>query len=162
MHLNKLIWSALTTNLVAQPVTSKLANLMSKVRFPTVRNLLIDKLCQFLTSSISLYFNFHWHKVLMFDYSCRWWAAWPGGYRLRTVPQRFQVQIPDKPPVTLLLQRPIYLDCACRLQWATIRCGKHVHAGYMSLNMKLSPCFWTCCQYGTQSKSLCSVLHTPN
>ena len=57
----------------------------------------------------------------------------------------------------------IYIPgCTCRLQWATIRWGKHVHAGCMSLNMKFSPCFWTCCQYGTQSKSLCSVLHTPN
>ena len=66
---------------------------------------------------------------------------WPGGYRLPTVPQKFRVQIPDKPPVASLLQRPIYPNCACRLQWATIRCGKHVHTGYMSLNMKLSPCF---------------------
>ena len=27
---------------------------------------------------------------------------------------------------------------ACRLQWATIRCGKHVHADYMPLNMILT------------------------
>ena len=38
----------------------------------------------------------------------------------------------------------------------------HLHAGYMSLNMILTTCLWTCYQYGTQSKSLCSVLHTPN
>ena len=39
-------------------------------------------------------------------------------------------------PTCWKTQRPIYPDCACRLQWATIRCGKHVHAGYMSYNMK--------------------------
>ena len=30
------------------------------------------------------------------------------------------------------INRDPYTLYACRLQWATIRCGKHVHAGYMS------------------------------
>ena len=51
---------------------------------------------------------------------------WSRGYRSWTVPQRSRVRVPC-PPVEK--QRPIYLDCACRLQWATIRCGKHVHTG---------------------------------
>ena len=55
---------------------------------------------------------------------------WPNEYRLRLrswVTQTSRVRIPGT-PVTPLLQRPIYPDCACRLQWAAIRCGKHVHA----------------------------------
>ena len=44
---------------------------------------------------------------------------------------------PGHPPVERHrdLYTPIY---ACRLQWAIIRCGKHVHADYMSLNMILT------------------------
>ena len=51
---------------------------------------------------------------------------WPRGYRLRRLTQRSQVQILG-PPVERHrdLYTPIY---ACRLQWALIRCGKHVHA----------------------------------
>ena len=65
---------------------------------------------------------------------------WPNEYRLRLrswVTQTSRVRIPGT-PVTPLLQRPIYPDCACRLQWETVRCGKHVHADYMSVNMILT------------------------
>ena len=60
---------------------------------------------------------------------------WPGGYRLRTAPQRSRVRIPGAP---VERHRDPYIPHACRLQWATIRCGKHVHADYMSLNMILT------------------------
>merc|ERR1712071_541512 len=85
--------------------------------------------------------------------------AWLRGYHLRTVPQRSRVQVPG---THLLKDTETYIpDCACRLQWAIIRCGKHVHADYMSLKHDIDGNI-ACCQYGTQSKSLCSVLHTPN
>ena len=85
---------------------------------------------------------------------------WPRGYRLRRLTQTSRVRVPGA---------PVSKDTETHIPRMRVACNGQQYGVVntymltnMSLNMTLTSCLWTCHQYGTQSKSLCSVLHTPN